>query len=98
MESKMEALTLQFEIYAANAKLKVLEICEGSSLCSSHSFAKLRDAMNEYLDKVEEKPSLLIDSESSLRFTKIGTIPKTPLQRIIHELKFLQGQLLTNQQ
>lgn len=95
----MEALTLQSEIDAANAKLKVLEICEGSSLCSSHSFAKLRDAMNEYLDKVEEKPSLLIDSESSpLRFTSIGTIPKTPLQRIIHELKFLQGQLLTNQQ
>lgn len=95
----MEALTLQSEIDAANAKLKVLEICEGSSLCSSHSFAKLRDAMNEYLDKVEEKPSLLIDSESSpLRFTRIGTIPKTPLQSIIHELKFLQGQLLTNQQ
>lgn len=44
--------------------------------------------MNEYLDKAEEKSSLFIDSESSpLHFTKIGTIPKTQLQRIVHETK-----------
>ncbi|RXN10424.1 zinc finger BED domain-containing 1-like protein [Labeo rohita] len=85
LESKMEALALQSEIDAANAKLKVLEISEASSLHSSHSSAKLRDAMNEYADKAEEKSTLIIDSESSpLHFKTIGTIPKTPLQRIVH--------------
>ncbi len=85
LESKMETLMLRSEIDAANAKVKVLEISEASSLCSS---TKLKDGMNEYLEKAEEKSSLLIDSESSpLHFTNIGTISKTPLQRIVHGTK-----------
>ncbi|RXN09552.1 hypothetical protein ROHU_010970 [Labeo rohita] len=97
LESKMEALALQSEIDAANAKLKVLEISEASSLHSSHSSAKLRDAMNEYADKAEEKSTLIIDSESSpLHFKTIGAIPKTPLQRIVHGTQ-IPSRLTANQ-
>lgn len=86
LESKMEAFQLQFEMEAVNAKLKVLEISEASSLHSSHSSVKLGNAMNEYLDKAlgENKSSLLIESKlSPLHFTRF-TIPKTTLQRILH--------------
>lgn len=59
-KAQLEAFQLQTEIEAVNAKLKVLEISEASSLHSSHSSVKLGNAMNEYLDKALKKTTTII--------------------------------------
>ena len=71
---KMESLNLETDIAAADARLKALEEFESDE--ASESGKEMEEQINAS-EKIE-------GSLAELEFARIGTIPKTPLQKMIH--------------
>jgi hypothetical protein len=71
---KMESLDLEADIAAADARLKALEEFESDE--ASGSGKEMEEKINAS-DNIE-------GSLAQLEFARIGTIPKTPLQKMIH--------------
>ena len=85
----MEQMELEINLAESEAKLKVLENFESPNeqqLPTHAPQAQHGDGMNEYLETYHENTDATVNSETSpVEFAKLGAIPKTPLQRYLHQ-------------
>ena len=89
LQRKMEQLDLDIQLSEADAKLQVYESFEMASteqLQYSHDILQplQGDAMNAYAESYPDK-SVVMPEQSPVEFTRLGAIPKTPLQRMMKE-------------
>lgn len=93
LQTKMEALELEADIAATDAKLKVLELHETqsdvNSLHTPRETFRPGNGMNDYLKQhLAAKSSDLNGAEttlSPLHFKDLGAVPKTPLQKFVYK-------------
>ena len=100
LQRKMEQLDLDIKLSEADAKLQVYESFEMASAEQLYSHDILQplqgDAMNAYAESYADK-SVVMAEQSPVEFIRLGTIPKTPLQRIMKE-EAKQTRIITTSQ